>query len=98
YKDPILRIDSLVVDPGNNPENLYPEVLGRRILDRVTVKRTPQEIGSEIDQDLLIQGIRHDYRVGAWRTTFYVTPADDFEFFVLDSDTLGVLGDDMLGA
>lgn len=98
YKDPILRIESLVVDPGNNPENLYPEVLGRRILDRVTVKRTPQQVGSAIEQELLIQGIRHEYRTGAWRTTFYVTPADDFAFFTFNSETLGVLDEDLLGA
>lgn len=97
YKEPQLRIDSLVVDPGNNRTNLYPEVLGRRILDRVTVIRTPQETGSAITQELLIQGIHHQFSLGNWQTTFYVTPTDSFEFFTLDSATLGELDVDVLG-
>lgn len=98
YRDPVLRIDDLELDPNNNVGLMWPQVLGRRILDRITVERTPQGIGSPITQDLLIQGIKHSYAMFKWTTTLYVTPADGFSFFTLDSASLGVLDEDLVGA
>ena len=98
YREPRQRIEQLVIDSGNNRINLYVEVLARRILDRITVRRTPQEVGSVIDQDLLIQGMTHTFNQFRWSATYYVTPVDTFQMFVFDSATLGVLDEDLIGA
>lgn len=98
YREPVLRIDSLVVDVGNNWDELFPLVQSLQILDRVTVERTPQETGDPIDQDLWIQGIEHTFGVGRWTTTFYLTPVDPFTLFTLDDADLGVLDEDLIGA
>lgn len=98
YREPVQRIDDLDLDPSNNVGLMWPQVLGRRILDRITVERTPQELGDPITQDLLIQGIKHSYVMFKWTTTYYVTPADDFDFFTLDDPVHGVLDVSRLGA
>lgn len=98
YREPRTRVEQLVIDAGNNRANLYVEVLGRRILDRITVRRTPQEVGSVINQDLLIQGMQHTFNQFRWSATYFVTPVDTFEMFVFDSATQGVLDDDLIGA
>lgn len=90
YKQPQKRIDGLVINPQNNPDEQWPLVLGLQILDRVTVSRTPQQIGDANSQDYWIQGMRHEWRSLRWRTTYYVTPVDEFEFFTFDDDTLGL--------
>jgi hypothetical protein len=70
YKDPKLRVTQIVIDPLRDPNNLFPEVLGRKIGDRITVKRRPMDVGSAISQDCWIEGIDHDVSPGIWKTTF----------------------------
>lgn len=98
-KDPYLRVDTIVVNPLADPANLYPEVLGRLLEDRITVKRSPQGVGSAIDKEVLIQGITHDFAVDSWVTTWDLGNAEDSQnFLVLDHATLGVLGSNKIGA
>ena len=100
YSVPGTRIDGLVIDPLNDPGQLWPEVLGRQVLDRIQVDRTPQQTGDPIELQVLIQGIEHQWTDWAWRTRWYVTPADEPSsfYFTLDDLALGVLDDDLLGA
>lgn len=90
YKEPQQRVDGLTINPDNAPIEQWPLVLGLRILDRITVVRTPQEIGDPISQDYWVQGMRHSWRSMAWRTTYYLTPVDEFEFFTFDDLALGL--------
>lgn len=92
-----LRIATLVVDPRADPDRLFPQVLGRKLGDRVTVKFTPPGGGTRISRDVFIRGIDHQIGLDTWQTRFALQDATNkFQFFVLDNATLGVLDDDAL--
>lgn len=96
-KDNELRIASIKVDPLADPARLFPHVLGRKLGDRVTVKFTPPGGGTRISRDVFIRGIDHAIGLDTWQTTFAFQDATNkFQFFVLNSPTLGVLNDDAL--
>lgn len=67
-KDPKLRIDSATFLPMGAPATLWPQVLGRRIRDRVLVRRRPG--WGTIEQPSFIEGVAHSITPGAWSTTF----------------------------
>lgn len=92
-----LRIATLRVDPLADPTRLFPHVLGRKLGDRITVKFTPPGGGTRISRDVFIRGIDHSIGLDTWQTTFALQDATNkFQFFVLNSPTLGVLNDDAL--
>lgn len=88
---PRQRPEPLVVDPGNNPAELYPDVLGRRLLDRITLRRTPQEIGDPILDDYRIEGVTTTIGQFTWETVWNFSPVDDTTYWTLDDDALGLL-------
>jgi hypothetical protein len=88
-KDNELRIESVTIDPLADPANLFPQVLGRKLGDRVTVKFTPPGGGARISRDVLIRGIEHTAGIATWRTRFVFQDATKFAFFVFDNPTLG---------
>lgn len=90
-KDNELRIDAITVDPLADPANLFPQVLGRKLGDRVTVKFTPPGGGDRISRDVFIRGIQHSAGLDTWQTRFVFQDATKFAFFVLDNATLGRL-------
>lgn len=90
-KDNELRVDSITIDPLADPANLFPQVLGRKLGDRVTVKFTPPGGGARISRDVFIRGIEHSAGNDTWRTRFVFQDATKFAFFVLDNATLGRL-------
>lgn len=95
--NPELRFSTVVIAPWEDPNNLWPQVLGREIGDRITVVRRPPGGGSAITRDAFIRGIRHD--IGdelEWRTTWTLESATRYAGFVLDSATQGQLDDDTL--
>lgn len=63
FKDPHLRVDSLNLNPRNSPATIYPVVFGGIIGARWTAKRRPQNVGSAISQDVVIEGVEHSCRV-----------------------------------
>lgn len=76
YKDPVLRAVNMKLEPSaGNSTTHYPHVLGRELLDRVTVRRRPQNLGSAIDQDVMVEGISHDVTADEWVTTWNLSPA-----------------------
>jgi hypothetical protein len=77
YKDPILRATNMRLEPAaSNETTHYPHVLGRELLDRVTVRRRPQNLGAAIDQETLIEGITHNVTAQEWVTTWNLSPAE----------------------
>jgi len=96
YKDPQMRIDELTVNTRRKTAYQSPCVT-LDIGDRITVKRTPQNVGSAISKTLIIEGIKHHITRDNWTVTFNTSPTLQNAPFVLDSATLGVLGTSILG-
>jgi hypothetical protein len=90
-KDAELRFSELVVNPLRDETNLFPQVLGRDIGDRITVKLTPPGGGSRISRDVFIRGIEHEITPDTWRTRWTLQSATKYDFLVLDHATLGKL-------
>lgn len=89
YKDPILRFDKLTVLPRKDPTNLWPQVLGREIGDRITVRRRPQSVGSAIEKEVLIEGISHQITPDQWVTSWDLTPGEILSYWILGTSELG---------
>jgi hypothetical protein len=92
-KDPEYRFDPLAINPLADPTNLFPQALGRRMGDRITVRRRPPGGGSVIERDVFIAGINHDvdFRAGTWMTSWQLQSATRFAFLTFDHPTLGKL-------
>lgn len=97
YKDPLLRIDAMTVNPRKIPATMFPQVLGLNYGSRVTVVRNPQGVGSAITKDVHIEGINHTITTDSWLTSYYLSPADTQTYFLLDDATLGQLDFNRLG-
>lgn len=98
YKRPFLVFTDLRLQPRDDPSNLWPQVLGRELEERLTIKRRPLGVGSAISQDALIQGIEHRFGPASWATTFWLSAADvDTAFLTLDDTLLGRLDVNILG-
>lgn len=97
-KDPELRFDSITINPLSDPTNLFPQVLGREIGDRIQIVRRPPGGGTAITRDVFIRGISHNITPSTWKTTWVLQSATKYgSFFVLDNSILGVLNSNALG-
>jgi hypothetical protein len=77
YKDPILRVTGMRLEPAaGNADTHFPQVLGRELMDRVTALRRPQNLGAAITQDTLIEGITHTITAMEWVTSWNLSPAE----------------------
>lgn len=97
YSEPAQRIPAIRVPVGADPTNLFPAVLSRELLDRVTVRRTPQAVGSVNTSENLVEAIEHSFDSTDWRTSLQLSPGFITDYFTLDSATLGELDVDRLG-
>lgn len=95
YKDPHLRVNSMVVRPRMLPASLWPQALGREIGDRITINRRPAT-GSMITGEHFIEGINHAVSIGSngwdWQSSFFTSPASQGAVWLLgvsalDTDT-----------
>lgn len=87
-----LRFTSIRLNPVDDPDGLWPQMLGRELGDRITIKFTPPGGGARIVRDAFIRGIRHDVTGSSWFTTWTLQDATNkFQFLVLDNATLGRL-------
>lgn len=94
YKDPSLRITGMRLEPARaNEATHFPHVLGRELMDRVTVLRRPQNLGAAISQDTLIEGITHTVSAVDWVTQWNLSPAEAQGYWIL-----GVAGSSELGS
>jgi hypothetical protein len=96
-KDPEYRFESLVINPSADPDNLFPQVLGRRIGDRITVRRRPPG-GGTIERDVFIVGVSHTISASPqeWLTTWQLQSASKTAYLLLDHATLGKLDSNRL--
>lgn len=92
YKDPLLRYGKLVIEPYGDETNLFPQMLGRDIGDRITIVQTPPGGAVAISIDMVIEGVEHEASDLHWRTTWMLSPADTRSYWVLGDATYGVLG------
>lgn len=92
------RFDTLVISPMRDPANLFPQVLGREIGDRIQIWRRPPGM-SAISKDCFIRGIQHEIDVpnAKWTTTWTLQSASRYGgFLVLDDPTFGKLNSNAL--
>jgi hypothetical protein len=89
YGQPLPKFASITLEPSAQ-QNLFTEVLSRRIGDRITVERTPQNTGSQIAFDCIVEGIDYviDNGVNRWTTTYHLSRADPASYWVLDTSAL----------
>ncbi len=77
YKSLGTRMASMTLKPRSDPTNLWPQVLGRLIGDRITAVRTPLGLNAELSLDFIIEGVEHTFGVGPdWTTVFRGAPND----------------------
>lgn len=93
YAQPAVRPTRLVLRPAGD-QRLWRHCLARRIGDRVTVRRKPQNTGDPIEFDATIESIGH--RIGdginIWETEFGLSPtAIDLGWLILDDTAEGLL-------
>jgi hypothetical protein len=92
YANPELRPDSVTFKPRRDPVALWPQVLGRRLRDRITVKFAVPGGGSPVDRDCFVAQIQHSGSPADWTTRFGLSSATFFTgFFILDNTDFGVL-------
>jgi hypothetical protein len=90
------RIDEVTITPGVDPDNLFPQALGRELGDRVEVWKRPPNV-TAYSKDLFIRGIDHQFTPLWWQTKWTTQNAARYSFFVLDDPILGVLDSNALG-
>ena len=90
YKDPMLRATTIEIKPQTDEANLYPQVLGRELADRITLKTRPQGIEPAISQDYLIEGMEMWIAPESMRVQWYLSPADTKPYWVVGTSALGV--------
>lgn len=93
YKDPLLRATNMRLEPtAGNSLTHFPSVLGRELMDRVAVRRRPQNLGAAIDQEALIEGITHDVTPDQWITTWNLSPAESQVYWLAEIAGRGEAG------
>ena len=104
FADQDKRVEQITLDPdgidtSTDPgADLWPQVCGRQIGDRITVKRRPLG-GSLFTAECWIEGIQHDIaplQSGGWITKFDLSDASRSNAFVLDHSALGQLDRNVL--
>lgn len=91
YKEPDLRLDSLVVRGG--PGGYWPSLLGLELGDRVTVNHRPPG-GTLLTDEVFIEQIEHQIAPDDWVITFQLAAVPDVwilgdsVFSVLDTTTV----------
>lgn len=76
YKEPLLRPTQMRLEPdAGNASTHYPQVFGRELVDHVTVRRRPQNLGSAIDQGVYVEAITHRASATHWKTDWNLSPA-----------------------
>lgn len=93
YAQPAVRPTKVILRPAAD-SRLWRHCLARRIGDRVTVRRKPQNTGTAIVLDATIESIAHRISNGrnTWETEFGLSPtAVDLGWLILDDTTEGLL-------
>jgi hypothetical protein len=75
-KTPISRVGAVTLELTADPVNMYPQIFGLEIGDRVTYKRKPQNTGATISLEMRVEAVAHETGGGYWRTTLQLSPFD----------------------
>lgn len=90
-KDPELRFTSLTLAGHDDPDALFPQILGREIGHRVSLTRRPPG-GGVMSRECFVVGITHEVPgPNEWRTTWTLQTAARWAFLTLDHTSLGTL-------
>ncbi|MDP8928677.1 MAG: hypothetical protein M3O70_08915 [Actinomycetota bacterium] len=90
HKDPRTKVSQMVLIPGGN-NAAWKQVLGRELMDRVTVQLDPPGAGDVLSQEVHIIGIEHEIGPMSWRTRTWLSPADTDAYWILGDSALSVL-------
>lgn len=96
-KNPEFRFTSIRLNCALLPDLMYPQALGRKFGDRITVvRRVPGGITDS--RQLYIRSVGHSWSSTSqqWITTWGLEPVIKSSFLVLDHPTQGVLGSNSL--
>jgi hypothetical protein len=89
-KDPELRFDTITVRPQKNPDDLFPQVLGREIGDRIVARKRPPGGGDQVEREVFVRGISHEIGQRFWETTWTLQSASKVgAFWTLGHPQLG---------
>jgi len=94
YKDPSLRIQEWKVSPQAKGSISFPLILDASLADRVTFEIKPNNLGTRISEQLIVEQIVHDFTPDTWTTTFSGSPAvltwilEDAVYGLLESTTI----------
>jgi hypothetical protein len=97
YQQPELRFDQLTVELSSLTTAQQATVLGLELTNVITVKFTPNKVGSQVSQRCQIIGIAHDARPDSHKVTLKLAQTDGKVAFVLNSTAYGVLDTSTLG-
>lgn len=83
YKTPQQRLERINLHSQDSPSTLLPQMLGRELWDRVTVKHRPRTTtGYTFSQESIIERIEHRYSPGEWVTNFALSIADATQYWL----------------
>jgi hypothetical protein len=98
-KDGEDRFEQVTVDPAAQPQDLWPQVLGRDMGDRITIIKRPSGGAFTVTRDVFIAGITHTYNAitSEWATTWTMADATKYgSFLTLDNAITGKLNQNAL--
>ena len=95
YYEPTLRVDSITVDLSNLSLEQRLLVLGLEIDDYISVSFTPNKVGDPKIAAGLITGISHRITITSHEIEFRLR--NERNMFILDSETKGILNQNVLG-
>lgn len=78
-------VDSLEISPRKDPDTIFPVILNLELSDRLTWKRRPQNVGTAIEREVILEGINHDFGPKRWKTTLLVDATDAFKVFLFST-------------
>ena len=97
YSTPLTRVRSITMDSQTNGGGNLPQMLGRKLWDKITVISHGLVGGTALQQDSLIEGGSHTFSPDRWVTTFHLSPADPNRYFRLDDPTYSQLDQTSFG-
>jgi hypothetical protein len=94
YKDVVPRITGLTIDPAGDPDNLWPEVLGRELRDVVTVEASYPGSATQLVQAVAVESIANSFEAGGvWVVDYGCHPLSELEtqdYWILGTSELEV--------
>jgi hypothetical protein len=74
HKTPATRTGTVELALPADPTNMYPDIFGLEIGDRVTYKRKPQNVGAIVSLDMRVEAIEHATGAHYWNTRLQLSP------------------------